>query len=330
MKDWYMAKDALLLGIKKFVESRLVKEKSLLLGCSGGPDSKALLYLLLKCKRFIPFDLHVAHIDHGWREESGMEALQLQEEVESLGLPFHLKTLKKQDFRPGNWEKQGRDYRLAFFRDLYKVLGAQGLVLGHHADDWAEVVLKRLFEGASLPSLGGMALHSSLNGMSLYRPLLPFSKKQIVDWLSERGLSYFIDLGNESPEFLRGRIRLEMIPFLTQSFGKQISSNLCRLGGEAQELKAYFDALNHSLLAQIDQRHGLDLNPYLPLPRLQLKYLLKEWIHSEGISLSYELLNGAVDALIAADCARFCSGQGGFEIRKGVVFLIKNETNVLF
>ena len=97
-------------------------------------------------------------------------------------------------------------------------------MLGHHADDWAEVVLKRLFEGASLPSLGGMTPHSSLKGMSLYRPLLPFPKKQILNWLSEQEISYFVDKSNESSEFLRGRIRLEMIPYLTQSFGKAISS----------------------------------------------------------------------------------------------------------
>ena len=72
-----MAKDLLLLSMKKFVESRLTPGKPLLLGCSGGPDSKALLYLLIKCKRFIPFDLHVAHIDHGWREESADNAVAL-------------------------------------------------------------------------------------------------------------------------------------------------------------------------------------------------------------------------------------------------------------
>ena len=95
-------------------------------------------------------------------------------------------------------------------------------------------------------------------------------------------------------------------------------------------MKAYFDELNKPLFNQIDPQHCLDLTPYLPLPKLQLKYLLKEWIHSEGISLSYELLNGAVDALLSLDSAKVCSGQGGFEINRGVVSFIKYETNILF
>ena len=319
-----MVKDLLLLGIKKFVESHILPSRALLLGCSGGPDSKALLYLLIQCKRFVPFDLHVAHIDHGWREESRSQALQLRAEVEGLGLPFHLKTLQSADFQPGNWENQGRDFRLEFFSDIYQEIDAQGVVLGHHADDWAEVVLKRLFEGASLPFLGGLSQRSQLKGMSLYRPLLSVSKKEILEWLSKEGLSYFVDPTNENSAFLRNRMRLEMVPILTQSFGKQITSNLCRLGEEAQELKAYFYEMNQPLLKQIDLNHSLNLSSYLPLPRLQLKYLLKEWSQLEGISLSYELLNGAVDAVLhSLSSARFCSGRGGFEINKMIVSFIK-------
>ena len=82
-------KDPLVLIVKNFLDSKLVPGKPLLLGYSGGPDSKALLYLLLQCRHFYPIDLHVAHVNHGWRPESREEAEILQGEAASLGLSWN-------------------------------------------------------------------------------------------------------------------------------------------------------------------------------------------------------------------------------------------------
>ena len=64
------------------------------------------------------FPLYVAHIDHGWREESGKQAKMLQEEVDGLGLDFYLKVLRFEDFEKKNLEQQGREKRLHFFKEL--------------------------------------------------------------------------------------------------------------------------------------------------------------------------------------------------------------------
>ncbi len=162
-------KDQLLLGVRKFLETRLLPAKPVLLGYSGGPDSKALLYLLMECRRFFALDLHLVHVDHGWREESGEEALEIQAEADRLGLPLYRKRLEEGDFSPGNLEEQGRNHRLQFFSKLYNELNCQALVLGHHACDQAEVVLKRVFEGASLFHLGGLVSDSQLCGMRIWR-----------------------------------------------------------------------------------------------------------------------------------------------------------------
>jgi tRNA(Ile)-lysidine synthase len=198
-------------------------------------------------------------------------------------------------------------------------------MLGHHAGDLAEGVLKRVCEGGSLLSLRGMQERSSYQGMTLYRPLLSFPKQAMIRWLEERSLSFFNDPTNQSPSFLRSRMRQEILPFLTQSFGKEIASNLCRLGEEAGEVSAYFDALNAPLLLQIDQDR-LDLTPHLPLPRLQVEFLLRRWLQREGITLSRAQLKGAVEvALSPSRSAQFCTRLGGFEIKKGVVCLIRSS-----
>src|SRR5262245_47115195 len=86
-------KDSLLKKVKDFLHIHCVPERPLLIGFSGGPDSRALLELLCACRRFFSLDLQVMHIDHSWREESALEAQQLCTYVEGRGLPFHLRTL---------------------------------------------------------------------------------------------------------------------------------------------------------------------------------------------------------------------------------------------
>jgi tRNA(Ile)-lysidine synthase len=322
-------KDLLLLNVRKFLQPRLFPGRSLLLGYSGGPDSKALLYLLLECRRSFSFELHLAHVDHGWREESKMEAQDIQTEARVLGLPLFLKTLSMDDFNPGNLEEQGRIYRYEFFSQIYAQSNCQALVLGHHADDQAEIILKRTFEGASVFSLGGLAHSSLFQEMQIWRPLLSVRKSQVLEWLSEKNLDYFQDPTNSNPRFLRGKMREEMLPFLCTSFGKEIVENLCRLGDESKEIKDYFSNLNQSILAKIQKTSKgdqLDLNPFLPMAALQLKYLLKEWLTREKKTFSRQIVEGIVLALRdRASKKRFISKECEFQIERGYLYFSKNK-----
>jgi len=316
-------KDLLLLKLRKFLKSRVVPSRPLLIGYSGGPDSKALLYLLLQCRRFFPLDLHVAHIDHGWRNESAKEADKIRGEIDFLQLPFYLKSLSLKDFRRANLEEQGRRYRLQFFEKIYSQIGAQALLLGHHANDQSETVLKRVFEGASLYSLSGLAAENTLQGMQIWRPLLSTEKKQILQWLSERNIDHFEDPTNRSLKFLRGKMRQELFPMLSASFGKEFATNLCRLGEESKELKAYFQDLNKVILDSVESSQ-IDLNSFLPMPTIRLKFLLKEWLEREKISISRQIIESAVIALNQRDQQKkFYFKNGQLNINKGFISFCK-------
>lgn len=302
--------------VKSFLEKRLSPEKPVLLGYSGGPDSKALLMLLLACE----IDVQIAHVDHGWREESKDEAEAIKQEAKSLGVTAHFRTLSTPDFVPGNAENQARDHRLEFFSEIYALYDCQALVLGHHADDQAEVILKRLFEGASLFSLGGLAAEAEVRGMRIWRPLLHTPKKKILEWLEEQHLSYFVDPTNVGSHNLRGKMRQSILPQLASSFGKEIASNLCRLGEESKEIKEYFHHLNAPILASI-KNSCLDLRSFLPLPRVQLRFLLKDWFKQEKISFSHQIIEGMIDAIRATEKKRFITGSGEVQIEKGLILI---------
>ncbi len=120
-------------------------------GFSGGADSLALLHLLIESRSLFNLDLHVLHVDSGWRQESYQEAEKLKRYVQQLDIPFYLHRPSRIDRR----ENAAREERLLFFQEVYEAIKCQGLFLGHQGDDQSETILKRILEGASLFCLGG-------------------------------------------------------------------------------------------------------------------------------------------------------------------------------
>ena len=86
--------------LKEFLSQHLKKNSKLLLGLSGGADSMALFSFLIEYMPILKFSLHVAHVDHRWREESRKEAQFLHDHAQQLKVPFHLKVLDSGYFCP--------------------------------------------------------------------------------------------------------------------------------------------------------------------------------------------------------------------------------------
>jgi tRNA(Ile)-lysidine synthase TilS/MesJ len=174
---------------------------------------------------------------------------------------------------------------------------------------------------------------STLQRMRVWRPLLSVKKKQVLQWLSYKKLNYFQDPTNESCQFLRGKMRKELLPFLSVSFGKQIAENLFCLGEESKEIKEYFQNLNRPILEKIEKQEEvdqLDLNPFLPLPPLQLKYLLKEWLSREKRCLSRHIIDGIVLSVSQSTSKKkFMTKECEFQVQKGHLFLKKRDDHSL-
>jgi tRNA(Ile)-lysidine synthase len=277
--------------VKKFIKKEWDGKSPLLLGYSGGPDSKALLYSLLEAK--IP--LHLAHVDHGWREESAMQAQELAAEAERLGCPFHAHRLKGKPSR--NAEDAARGERLSFFQSLYERIPFQALLLAHHQDDVAETALKRVLEGAHLSHLGGMAEVSTMNGLPVWRPLLTVRKKELLSYLQQRSLVPIHDHTNEDKAFLRARFRQEMLPMLSRGLGKEIHENLSLLSTRAFELKNYLEkkvAVHWAARVETEGKLEVSLQG---LERLEARYVVQKAIASQGLLLSRNVLESLLDSL---------------------------------
>lgn len=281
--------------VSSILMPHLVEDRPFLLALSGGPDSLCLFFCLLESQ--IPF--HVAHVDHGWREESQTEASKLKQLAFEHGIPFHSKRLNPNELS-GNLEDACRKERYFFFKEVIDSSLCSAVITGHQADDQAETLLKRIFEGSHWSALSALQEVSELFEIKVLRPLLKISKKEVINWLKDRQKTFFEDPTNQDPRFLRAKLRQTIFPYLNETFGKEVQPSLAFLGEEMAEVRAYFEERTAPLLNQVVRDSSglhLDLKENLPESLLEIKFLLRTLCKKENITLSRSILSSAARAL---------------------------------
>jgi tRNA(Ile)-lysidine synthase len=210
------------------VKSGLLKSGDrVLVALSGGPDSVALLHLLHAASDCLGIELRAAHLDHALRKESFEDARFVADLCSSLNIPLVVERCdiaamarrKRQGL-----EEAGREQRREFLSRVAHRQGCSFIALGHHRGDQAETVLHRLLRGTGLSGLAAMRLRSG----PFIRPLLPFSRDQILDFLVQRQLDYREDSSNRERCFTRNRIRLDLMPLL-KKFNPRVEERLTTL-----------------------------------------------------------------------------------------------------
>lgn len=194
-------------------EAVLRPGERVVIACSGGPDSTALLDALARLGPPRRLELHVAHVDHGMRPGSAEEVLHVAALAERARLPFH--ALRVEVAPGGSLQDRARTVRHAALRALAVELGATAIATGHTADDQAETVLMRaLGSGATPRALRAMGLRDG----ALARPLLRVWRVQTAAYCATLGLAVLDDPSNADPRFLRSRVRHQLIPALEEVF----------------------------------------------------------------------------------------------------------------
>ena len=286
----------ILQNLSDFLHKYYQAGRQILVGYSGGPDSSALLHALCKVRFLPPAHLTIVHVDHSWREESSEEASRLKKFVESLGLHCIVERLEE-GASPKNLEEQARLARMAIFQKTYRSLRAQALILAHQAGDQAETVIKRIFEGSHITALGAMQPVSPLGEMTVWRPLLRFPKKALLDYCHEHAIPYLLDRTNGDTRFLRARMRKDLLPFLEHSFGKNIESNLARLGQSCHETSDYLSSRVQPILDKIlikDNEIVIDLENIHPF---EAKFVIRKIAQDLEICLGQQHLDHLVELL---------------------------------
>lgn len=223
----------------------------LIVACSGGSDSVALLYLLVDLSISHSFTLSVAHVNHGLRgQEANRDETYVQNLSYRFGLPFFSHHCDVQAFATEQGltiEEAGRIVRYRFFRQLAAQRSSTKIVTAHHKDDQAETVLMNLLRGSGSNGLKGIL---PKNG-DLIRPLLAVTKQEILDYLTAIKVLACYDQTNSDINILRNRIRICLLPQLELEYNNHIKDSLCRTATILQDEQDFIGQSAQALFAKV-------------------------------------------------------------------------------
>jgi tRNA(Ile)-lysidine synthase len=174
-----------------------------------------------------------AHFNHMLRPEADSEEEFVKTACKELGIKF---VSEKKDvnkfFKGDSLEQTARNLRFDFFLKISRHFKIKKIALAHHKDDLVETVLMRIIRGTGLKGLRAFLPKSKFKGLTVIRPLVELSKREILEWLDDNNISYCVDKSNFEDKFLRNRIRLKLMPILAE-INPSIAQNLCNLSASA-------------------------------------------------------------------------------------------------
>ena len=221
---------------------------TVLVAVSGGPDSVALLRGLQALRGEGPGQLVVAHFDHRWREESAEDAVFVEQLAGQLQLRY---LCGKASGSEPQTEATAREQRYEFLVQSAREVGARYVALAHTADDQAETILHRIMRGTGIAGLAGIPRVRSLDhGIALMRPLLHCRRDIVIDYLQSLGQSWQTDASNQDLQYMRNRIRQQLLPQLQSEYQEGVQEALLRLGERAAEVQQVLDLLTSELMEQ--------------------------------------------------------------------------------
>lgn len=249
---------------------------------SGGADSSA---LLLACARRWPGQVAAVHVNHGLQSAAADFQSHCQSVCAALGVPLFTETVDAHATPGQSPEDAARRARYgALARFAKSARGAPWsatVLLAQHADDQVETLLLALSRGAGLAGLSAMPAHWQRDGVNYARPLLPVSAADIREWLRAQGHQWIEDPTNTDTDFLRNRIRAELMPVLRQVF-PQYASTFSRSAAHAAQAQTLLTALAQSDLRELcapGQRQPR-IQALQALPLARQANALRHWLHS--------------------------------------------------
>ena len=251
----------------KFLESdkKYKNEKYLIIGCSSGPDSMALLHYL---NTNIKTNIVCAHINHNVRKESKQEELFLKKYCNDNNIIFESITLN--NYKENNFENEARNKRYKFYEKIIKKYHAKYLFLAHHGDDLIETVLMKINRGSNLEGYAGIKEISIRDNYYIIRPFLKYTKEDIIEYNKKHNIKYFIDKTNNDTKYTRNRIRKKILPILKEE-NKNIHKQFLKYSKTLLEYNNYIETLTINNIKSITKDNYVILDKFNKLDSFMKK-----------------------------------------------------------
>ena len=241
----------IMIHIEKFIPN---EEENIVVGCSAGPDSMALLhYLIHNTKNKII----CCHINHNVRKESKEEEKYLKNYCQKQNVPFEVYKIEK--YGENNFENEARIKRYNFYEQTLKKYNSHYLFLAHHGDDLIETIIMKINRGSNLEGYAGIKEISKQKDYIIIRPFLSYTKEDLLDYNERNNIEYFIDKTNLDTTYTRNRIRANILPVLKNE-NKDIHKQFLKYSKVLLEYNTYIEEVIKEKENSIYKDNILDLN----------------------------------------------------------------------
>lgn len=217
------------------------KGEGIILGVSGGADSVCLLTVLNELKGLFNTELYVVHVNHGIR---GIEADNDEKYVESLcssmGIWFRAYRYDVPSLAEKNClseEEMGRNIRYDVFEKVREEVGASKIAVAHNSNDSVETILYNMCRGTGIKGVCGIP---PVRG-NVIRPIMCCSRNEIEEYLNTRNIRYKMDSTNLKGEYTRNKIRLELIPYISENINTRSQEHILNLAEQLSSIEKYIN-----------------------------------------------------------------------------------------
>lgn len=256
----------------------------IVVGCSAGPDSMALIDSLVKIRDKYNLQLVVAHVNHNVRVESFEEAQYVKKYCEDNKLLFETMLIEK--YGDDNFENEARNIRYNFFESLVQKYGANYLMTAHHGDDLIETIMMRIVRGSNLSGYGGFKKIVDIDYYKIVRPLIGYTKSELEEYDKENGVKYYIDASNSKDEYTRNRYRKYILPFLKEE-NSNVHLKFLKFSDSLEEASRFINKERDKALKRVMLADALVIDKFMEedeyIQKEILYYLLSEFYQDDLI-----------------------------------------------
>lgn len=286
---------------------------SVIVACSGGPDSVALAIASAKLALKHDWHLLVIIVDHGWSELSAANAQFASDQLRSHGIS-DVEIVVAPPTPAENREAAAREIRYQILQQKSDELNGAPVLLGHTKDDQAETVLMRLVRGSGSKALAGMA---PVRGIFI-RPLLELDRNLVHACVPET-FSVIEDPANADDTYLRVRVRKNVLPIMQQELGDDVVSGLARSAQLLRMDSDYFSTETVEKFKNCSVDGELDVSKLINLHQAIRTRVIQHWLLQAGIPSGslHQIHIKTVDELVSAwHGQKEINLPGGFAVKR--------------
>ena len=240
----------------------------IVIGVSTGADSMALFHYMINNYKD---QIICAHINHNIRKQSIEEEIFLKEYCQKKNIIFESLTIKA--YNENNFENEARKKRYKFYEDILSKYNSKYLLLAHHADDLIETILMKIVRGSNINGYAGIKKIAKKDNYYIIRPLLEYTKKDILEYINKENIKYYDDITNIDTKYTRNRFRHTIIPLLKKE-DKNIHKKFIDYSNTLLEYNDYITYETEKELKNVYQNKRLNIKNFNKLHPFLKKNIL--------------------------------------------------------